>query len=163
MLFRSCQENLSGPIHIPEHPIVQQTMFDTLNEAMDVEGLQDLVGRLESGDLDVTCADVVEPSPLAHELMVGAPYTFLDDAEAIDRRTRAVPLRRGLPVDLTEIGGVDLSAINRVRAEAEPDVRTADELHDLLSDLVRTRPRPDRKSTRLNSSHSQQSRMPSSA
>ena len=137
-----CQENLSGPIHIPEHPIVQQTMFDTLNEAMDVEGLQDLVGRLESGDLDVTCADVVEPSPLAHELMVGAPYTFLDDAEAIDRRTRAVPLRRGLPVDLTEIGGVDLSAINRVRAEAEPDVRTADELHDLLSDLVRTRPRP---------------------
>ncbi|MEM7096083.1 MAG: DEAD/DEAH box helicase [Actinomycetota bacterium] len=136
-----CQEHINGPIEIPDHPIVRQTMFDTLNEGMDVIGLQELTGRLQSGALAVTCVDTVEPSPLAHELMVGAPYTFLDDAEAIDRRSRAVPLRRGLPVDLTEIGGVDLSAINRVRAEAEPDVRTADELHDLLSDLVRTRPR----------------------
>lgn len=136
-----CQEHINGPIEIPDHPIVRQTMFDTLNEAMDVVGLQELVGRLESGDLAVTCVDVVEPSPLAHELMVGPAFTFLDDAEAIDRRSRAVPLRRGLPVDLTEIGGVDLSAINRVRLEAQPDIRNADELHDLLSDLVRTRPR----------------------
>jgi len=136
-----CQEHINGPIEIPDHPIVRQTMFDTLNEAMDVVGLQTMVGRLESGDLAVTAVDVVEPSPLAHELMVGAPYTFLDDGEAIDRRSRAVPLRRGLPVDLTEIGGVDLSALNRVRIEAQPDVRNADELHDLLSDLVRCRPR----------------------
>ena len=137
-----CQEHINGPIEIPDHPIVRQTMFDTLNEAMDVGGLCELVGRLQSGDLAVTCADTVEPSPLAHELLVGPAYTFLDDAEAIDRRTRAVPLRRGIPVDLAEIGGVDLTAINRVRLEAEPDVRNADELHDLLSDLVRTRPRP---------------------
>lgn len=138
-----CQEHINGPIEIPDHPIVRQTMFDTLNEGMDVEGLCELVGRLESGDLAVTCADTVEPSPLAHELLVGPPFTFLDDAEAIDRRTRAVPLRRGIPIDLTEIGGVDVSAIDRVRTEAQPDVRTADELHDLLSDLVRTRARPE--------------------
>jgi len=137
-----CQEHINGPIEIPDHPIVRQTMFDTLHEGMDVDGLCELVSRLESGDLQVTCADTVEPSPLSHELLVGPAFTFLDDAEAIDRRTRAVPLRRGIPVDLTEIGGVDLSAINRVRIEAEPDVRTADELHDLLSDLVRTRARP---------------------
>ena len=137
-----CQEHINGPIEIPDHPIVRQTMFDTLNEGMDVEGLQHLVERLQSGNLAVTCVDSVEPSPLSHELLVGPAFTFLDDAEAIDRRSRAVPLRRGIPVDLTEIGGVDLSAINQVRAEAEPDVRTADELHDLLSDLVRTRARP---------------------
>jgi len=137
-----CQEHINGPIEIPDHPIVRQTMFDTLHEGMDVDGLCELVHRLETGDLAVTCVDTVEPSPLAHELMVGPPFTFLDDAEAIDRRTRSVPLRRGLPIDLTEIGGVDLSAIDRVRAEAQPDIRTADELHDLLSDLVRTIPRP---------------------
>jgi len=137
-----CQEHINGPIEIPDHPIVRQTMFDTLNEGMDVEGLGDLVRRLESGDLQVTCVDTVEPSPLSHELLVGPAFTFLDDAEAIDRRSRAVPLRRGIPVDLTEIGGVDLSAINQVRLEAQPDVRSADELHDLLSDLVRTRVRP---------------------
>ena len=137
-----CQENVNGPIEIPDHPIVRQTMYDSLHEAMDVDGLVELVRRLESGDLAVTCVDTIEPSPLAHELLVGPPYTFLDDAEAIDRRTRAVPLRRGIPVDLTEIGGVDRSAIDRVRIEAQPDVRTADELHDLLTDMVRTRPRP---------------------
>lgn len=139
-----CQEHINGPIEIPDHPIVRQTMFDTLNEAMDVTGLQHLVTRLASGDLAVTCADTVEPSPLAHELMVAPPYTYLDDEnEAVNRRTRAVPLRRGLPVELTEIGGVDTSAIDRVRAEATPDVRTPDELHDLLADLVRTRVRPE--------------------
>jgi len=137
-----CQEHINGPIEIPDHPIVRQTMFDTLNEGMDVDGLCELVSRLESGDLAVTCIDSVEPSPLSHELLVGPAFTFLDDAEAIDRRSRAVPLRRGIPVDLTEIGGVDLSAINQVRVEAEPDVRSADELHDLLTDLVRTRARP---------------------
>jgi ATP-dependent Lhr-like helicase len=137
-----CQEHINGPIEIPDHPIVRQTMFDTLNEGMDVVGLQELVGRLQSGDLQVTCVDTVEPSPLSHELLVGPAFTFLDDAEAIDRRSRAVPLRRGIPVDLTEIGGVDTSAINQVRLEAQPDVRSADELHDLLSDLVRARPNP---------------------
>ncbi len=137
-----CQEHINGPIEIPNHPIVRQTMFDTLNEGMDVDGLCELVSRLESGDLQVTCVDSVEPSPLSHELLVGPAFTFLDDAEAIDRRSRAVPLRRGIPVELTDIGGVDLSAINQVRVEAEPDVRNAAELHDLLVDLVRTRVRP---------------------
>ena len=42
--------------------------------------------------------DSTEPSVLAHEILNAAPYAFLDDGEAIDRRTRAVPLRRGLPV-----------------------------------------------------------------
>lgn len=137
-----CQEHINGPIEIPNHPIVRQTMFDTLNEGMDVDGLCELVSRLESGDLQVTCVDSVEPSPLSHELLVGPAFTFLDDAEAIDRRSRSVPLRRGIPVELTDIGGVDLSAINQVRIEADPDIRNAAELHDLLADLVRTRVRP---------------------
>ena len=46
-----CQENITGPIEIPNHPIVRQTMYDTLHEGMDVDGLCELVSRLESGDL----------------------------------------------------------------------------------------------------------------
>jgi len=133
-----CQENVTGPIEVPDHVIVRQTMYDTLNEGLAVEGLTDLVRRLESGDLQVVTCDSVEPSPLSHELLLGKPYTFLDDAEAIDRRTRAVPLRRGLPVDITEIGSVNPEAITQVADEAAPDIRTADELHDLLASLIRT-------------------------
>jgi len=95
-----------------------------------------LLTDIEAGRVTVTCRDTTEPSPLAHELVSGRPYTYLDDAPLEERRTRAVTLRRGLPVDLSEIGAVDPAAIERVRAEVRPDPRNADELADLLAGLV---------------------------
>ena len=47
----ACAENLSGPREIPDHPLVKQTLADCLHEAMDVDGLKRLLGRLESGDI----------------------------------------------------------------------------------------------------------------
>ncbi len=132
----ACQENVSGPIELPDHVIVKQTMDDTLREAMDVDGLRSLVEGIEEGNVEIVCVDSTEPSPLCHELLVGKPFTFLDDAEAIDRRTRSVPLRRGLPVDLAEIGTVSLDAIAEVDEQVIPDPQTADELYELLHDHV---------------------------
>ena len=35
----ACQENVApGPIEIPDHPLVRQTLEDCLHEAMDIEG-----------------------------------------------------------------------------------------------------------------------------
>ncbi|HXU06891.1 MAG TPA: hypothetical protein VN903_38320, partial [Polyangia bacterium] len=52
-----------------------------------------------------------------------------------ERRTRAVAIRRGLPAAVVErIGGLDPAAVAEVVAEAQPDPRDADELHDLLLD-----------------------------
>src|SRR5262249_61887623 len=65
-----------------------------------------------------------------------------EDTEIGERRSRAVPLRRGLPVEPRELGRLDPEAIERVRAEAEPEVRDHDELHDVLLSLIATRPRP---------------------
>ena len=135
----ACQENVSGPIELPDHVIVQQTMDDTLREGMDVDGLRALVERLEANELEVVTVDSTEPSPLCHELLVGKAFTFLDDAEAIDRRSRAVPLRRGLPVDLTEIGTVSPEAIAQVDEQVTPEPANADELYELLDSLVVTR------------------------
>ena len=139
-LAAACQENVSGPVELPDHVIVRQTMNDTLREAMDIDGLRAMVERLENDQIEVVCVDSTEPSPLCHELLVGKAFTFLDDAEAIDRRTRAVPLRRGLPVDLTEIGKVSAEAIAEVAAQVIPDPRSPDELYELLDSLVVTRP-----------------------
>jgi ATP-dependent Lhr-like helicase len=136
----ACQENASGPIEIPEHPLVRQTLYDCMHEAMDVEGLRELVGRLEQGEVTVTCRDTVEPSPLAHEIINGKPYTFLDDAPLEERRSRAIMTRRGLPVEARDLATLDPDAIARVRSEAAPDPRDADELHDLLLSLVVSRP-----------------------
>ena len=41
----ACQENVGGPIEIPDHPIVRQTLHDCFTEAMDLAGLTDLVGE----------------------------------------------------------------------------------------------------------------------
>jgi len=139
----ACQENVTGPIEIPDHPLVRQTMHDCLNEAMDVEGLRALVEALRSGTVGVTCRDTTEPSPLAHEIINGRPYTFLDDAPLEERRSRAVALRRGLPVEGRDLAVLDPGAIARVRAEAAASPRDADELHDLLMSLVVCRPRQD--------------------
>ncbi len=138
----ACQENVSGPAEIPDHPLVRQTVHDTLTEGMDVDGLIELWERLGEGSVRLHCVDSTEPSLLAHEILTARPYAFLDDdAEAGERRTRAVPLRRGLPVDPNDIAALHPDAIAEVRAELAPDPRTADELHDLLRDVVLLSPR----------------------
>src|SRR5438552_3943282 len=141
----ACQDNApAGPIEIPDHPLVRETLGDCLTEAMDIEGLRALVRRFEQRTVRMHFVDTVEPSVLAHEILNGAPFTYLDeDTEIGERRSRAVPLRRGLPVEPRELGRLDPDAIERVRAEAAPEVRDPDELHDLLLSLVAVRPRRD--------------------
>jgi ATP-dependent Lhr-like helicase len=139
----ACQENVAaGPVEIPDHPIVRQTLHDCLHEATDVEGLVRLLEGFRSGSVRALFRDTTEPSPLAHEILNGRPFTFLDDAPLEERRTRAVALRRGLPVAARDLGQLDPEAIARVREEARPDCRDAEELHDLLLDLVVVRPDP---------------------
>src|SRR6266508_1453537 len=137
----ACQENVApGPIEIPDHPLVHQTLEDCLREAMDVDGLRDLLSRIEQGEVEVITRDTVEPSVLAHEILNGRPFTYLDDAPLEERRSRAVQLRRGLPVEARDLGRLDPDAIQRVREEVQPDPRDADELHDLLMTVCGLRP-----------------------
>jgi ATP-dependent helicase Lhr and Lhr-like helicase len=139
----ACQENVTGPIEIPDHLLVRQTIADTLHEGLDVDGLRALLAGIEAGDVTVHCCDTTEPSVLAHEIITARPYAFLDDEELPNRRTRAVTLRRGLSVDLASIGALEPAAVEQVQAEVTPEPTTADDLHDLLCSLVITRPRPD--------------------
>ena len=39
----ACQENIVGDIRIPDHPLVNETIKDCLHEAMDLDGLKQLV------------------------------------------------------------------------------------------------------------------------
>src|SRR3984885_12440426 len=140
----ACQENVApGPLEIPDHPLVRQTLADCLREAMDIDGLTELISGIESGRVTVAVRDTTEPSVLAHEILNGRPFTFLDDAPLEERRSRAVPLRRGLPVEPHELGRLDPAAIDRVAEQVRPDPRGPDELHDLLMTLTALRPVPD--------------------
>ena len=100
---------------------------------MDVAGLERLLARIETGEIRIVARDLVEPSPLALEVLSARPYAYLDDAPLEERRTQAVLGRRWLaPEDAEELGRLDGEAIARVRGEAWPDPANPDELHDAL-------------------------------
>ncbi len=139
----ACQDNVTGPVQIPEHVLVRQTVDDTLHEALDVDGVRGLLQRIEADEVRVHCRDTTEPSLLAHEIITARPYAFLDDEEFQNRRTNAVQLRRGIPVDLSAIGALDPDAVERVHAEIVPSPETADDLCDLLCSSVVLRPREE--------------------
>jgi ATP-dependent Lhr-like helicase len=133
----ACQDNApGGPIEIPEHPIVRQTVRDCLDEAMDTEKLRAILQRIEGGEIRLHARDTTEPSPFSHEVLNAKPYAFLDDAPLEERRARAVSLRRTLPEHQRDLGTLDPEAIARVVAEARPQPRDADELHDALLGLI---------------------------
>ncbi|MGH7848463.1 MAG: Lhr family helicase, partial [Candidatus Binatia bacterium] len=127
-----CQDNHPGPVTIPDHPLVNQTMLDCLHEAMDLDGLLQTLARIEQGEIRTVAVDTTAPSPMAHEILNANPYAFLDDAPLEERRARAVSLRRTDPDLASGLGVLDQKAIDEVRAQAWPDLRDADELHDLL-------------------------------
>lgn len=128
----ACAENLAGRREIPDHPLVQQTIRDCMDETMDIGGLEQLLSRIERREVTVAVRDLTAPSPLACEILGARPYAFLDDAPAEERRTLAVQTRHLDLQSAADLGRLDPEAIARVRAEAWPEPRTADELHDAL-------------------------------
>jgi ATP-dependent helicase Lhr and Lhr-like helicase len=129
----ACAENLVGEREVPQHPLTDQVISDCLHEAMDLGGLERLLGRIESGDIRVIAADLTQPSVLALEVLSARPYAFLDDAPLEERRTQAVMARRWQDAESAAgLGRLDPEAIGRVRGEAWPDAANAEELHDAL-------------------------------
>ncbi|HEY8182460.1 MAG TPA: ATP-dependent DNA helicase, partial [Thermoanaerobaculia bacterium] len=120
----ACAENIQGDRQLPDHPLINQTVRDCLEEAMDFEGLARVLGRIHRGEIECIARDTVEPSPLSHDIINSAPFSFLDDAPLEERRTHMVSTGRS--------GILDESAIERVRDEERPDPRDADELHDAM-------------------------------
>lgn len=133
-----CQDNHGGmEVELPDHPLTNETMANCLHEAMDLDGLRDLVAAIREGKIRTHAVDVPEPSPLSHQIVNSAPYTYLDDAPLEERRARMVSLRRTLPTeDQIAFGALDGDAILQVKRDAQPVIRDGDELHDALLALV---------------------------
>ena len=130
----ACLEHITGDIEIPyEHPLVHQTMMDCLHEALDLEAWVGVLKKAESGEIKFIACDTTEPSPFSYQLIHSNVYTFLDDAPAEERRTRALSTRRSLnPDDVRDLGWMDPQIIQKVVSDAAPLVRSSDELHDTL-------------------------------
>ena len=129
----ACLEHIVGDREIPDHPLVKQTIDDCLTEAMDIEGLEEVLGRIECGKIRCIARDLPEPSPLAAEILNARPYAFLDNAPLEERRTQAVYTRRASERNGSDgLGVLDAAAIEKVKTEAWPEATNPDELHDAL-------------------------------
>ncbi|HET7264037.1 MAG TPA: DEAD/DEAH box helicase [bacterium] len=128
----ACQDNHAGPVIPPDHPLVNETIGNCLDEAMDAEGLRAILDEMRRGTIRMTAIETAAPSPMSHEILNANPYAFLDDAPLEERRARAVALRH---IDRSAPDGpgvLDAAAIADVAAQAWPDIRGADDLHDHL-------------------------------
>src|SRR5437667_1626920 len=129
----ACLEHIVGDREIPDHPLVKQTIDDCLTEAMDIDGLEEILRRIEHGQIRCIARDLPEPSPLASEILNARPYAFLDNAPLEERRTQAVYTRRASERNGSDgLGVLDAAAIEKVVKEARPEATNADELHDAL-------------------------------
>ena len=128
-----CQDNHGGgDIELPDHPLVNETARDCLYEAMDTEGFKAVLTRIASGAIRTVARDTVSASPWAHAILNANPYSFLDDAPLEERRSRAVSTHRPGEMGASDLVTLDSHAIEEVVAEAAPQVRDEEELHDLL-------------------------------
>jgi len=129
----ACLEHIVGDREIPDHPLVRQTIDDCLTEAMDIDGLEEVLRRIECGEIRCIARDLPEPSPLAAEILNARPYAFLDNAPLEERRTQAVYTRRASDRNGSDgLGILDSAAIEKVKIEAWLTATNADELHDAL-------------------------------
>jgi ATP-dependent Lhr-like helicase len=129
----ACLEHIVGDREIPDHPLVKQTIDDCLTEAMDIDGLEEVLRRIELGEISCIARDLPEPSPLAAEILNARPYAFLDNAPLEERRTQAVYTRRASERNGSDgLGVLDAAAIEKVKTEAWPEATNPDELHDAL-------------------------------
>jgi ATP-dependent Lhr-like helicase len=129
----ACLEHIMGDREIPDHPLVKQTIDDCLTEAMDIDGLGEVLRRIEHAEIRCIARDLPEPSPLASEILNARPYAFLDNAPLEERRTQAVYTRRASERNASDgLGILDAAAIDKVQKEAWPEATNADELHDAL-------------------------------
>ncbi|MGB3965570.1 MAG: DEAD/DEAH box helicase, partial [Planctomycetota bacterium] len=135
---QACPETLPpGPIPVPlEHPVVGQTVHDTLHEAMDLDGLHALLTRIRDGGIALREVDASSPSPFAASILHAMPYGFLDDAPLEERRTQAVTtMQRGArPTGGANAGDSELepTALQVVKEQCWPEPRSAAELHEAL-------------------------------
>ena len=58
----ACLENIRGDRQLPDHPLVGQTVRDCLEEAMDLDGLNAVLGRIHRGEVTLVSRDTPEPS-----------------------------------------------------------------------------------------------------
>ena len=138
---QACFENRPNAIELPDHFVIQETIRECLEESTDLPRTVRMLEGIESGAIRTVAVDGIAPSVFAHRLLLAWDYSFLDDGERANRRSRTVTMNRGMAEDVFR--KEDLSdllsaeAVESVVAEvtgraAGRRPRSRDELYELI-------------------------------
>ena len=90
----ACFENRPPAIEIPDHFVVNETLNECLSETTDARQLEMVLRGLEEGSIEAVFVDSVAPSVFAQRILLAWDYSFLDDGERANRRSRTVTTNR---------------------------------------------------------------------
>ena len=94
----ACFENRPPAIEVPDHFIVGETVRECLERDRRRRQLEQVMRGLEDRfDQARVFVDSVAPSVFAHRILLAWDYSFLDDGERANRRSRTVTMNRGWP------------------------------------------------------------------
>jgi ATP-dependent Lhr-like helicase len=141
----ACLDNRPADLDvpIPDHPLVQETLRECLEDSLDLRRLGALLEGIRLGAIRTVSREVAVPSPFAHQILAAWDYSFIDDAPREERRSRTVQSHRGLLQEVAPgdrlAGILDPEAIARVAEEVggrtpATQARDADELCATLKD-----------------------------
>ena len=77
-----------------QFPIITETTRECTEDYLDMAGLTQILGEIESGRLRVVRADVDIPSPFGHELLLGGQFGPMGLTARRERRTELLALHR---------------------------------------------------------------------
>ena len=97
---QACFENRPGAIELPDHFVIDETIRECLEESTDLPRTVKLLEGIESGAIRTVAVDAIAPSVFAHRLLLAWDYSFLDDGERANRRSRTVSMNRGMAEDV---------------------------------------------------------------
>ena len=138
---QACFENRPATVELPDHFVIEETIRECLEESTDLPRTVRMLEGIESGAIRTVAVDAIAPSVFAHRILLAWDYSFLDDGERANRRSRTVTMNRGMAEDVFR--KEDLSdllsaeAVDSVVAEvtgraAGRSPRSRDELYELI-------------------------------
>ena len=134
----ACPENLTGPIRIPDHVLVRETIDNCLHEAMDLDGLLAVLreprSRRDSHGRGRHAGAVGRSAT-----RFSTPIRMRISTTRRSKSAARAPCSCGARPAATSTapGILSADAIAEVAEESWPVVRDADELHDALGDAGR--------------------------
>ncbi len=104
-----------------DFPIVAETYRDCLEEVMDWPHLEQILRRIQQGEIQVTTVESLTPSPVAQSLLWDfiSVYMYEWDAPKADRQLQTLAVSRELLQDLLK----DVNLADLLRPEAVSEVR----------------------------------------